>query len=360
MKRKAVSCLLVLAALITMTPTIPTLAAENPDNTIQSTQTTTETGTQNSVVKYDQASAFTVTIPKAITIPSAKTATYDIKVKGDIKKSEKITVTPDATVSMTDTNGKDAVDITITQTVKEFAADDVNATEGISTTGSIDGSNLTAGSWSGTLNFAIDKVATAGNTENKDEIVDPSVGEYTEFTLTKDNYQMAGIERTGNVVIPETFEYDGVNYKVTTIGQNAFNGCTNLTSVTIPEGVTSIGEYAFYYCKNLTSVTIPNSVTSIDNDAFASCHKLTRVTIPNSVTSIGESAFASCIKLTSITIPEGVTSIGYKTFSNCTSLTSVTIPNSVTSIGYKAFDGVRHIYYHGTATGSPWGALAIN
>ena len=83
---------------------------------------------------------------------------YDVKVKGDIKKSEKITVTPDATVSMTDANGKAAVDVTITQAVKDFAADDVNATEGSSTTGSIDGSNLTAGSWSGTLNFAIDKV----------------------------------------------------------------------------------------------------------------------------------------------------------------------------------------------------------
>ena len=67
MKRKAVSCLLVLAAIMTMTPTIPTMAAENPDNTTQSTQTTTEAGTQNSVVKYDQASAFTVTIPNSVT-----------------------------------------------------------------------------------------------------------------------------------------------------------------------------------------------------------------------------------------------------------------------------------------------------
>ena len=60
---------------------------------------------------------------------------------------------------MTDANGKDAVDVTITQAEKEFAADNVNATEGTSTTGSVDGSNLTAGNWSGTLNFAIDKVA---------------------------------------------------------------------------------------------------------------------------------------------------------------------------------------------------------
>jgi len=92
-----------------------------------------------------------------------------------------------------------------------------------------------------------------------------------------------------------------------------FQECTNLTNVTIPNGVTSIGAYAFSSCKSLTSVTIPSSVTSIGDRAFIDCTGLTSVTIPSGVTSIGEAAFANCKSLTSVTF-EGTTNLGSDPF----------------------------------------------
>ena len=138
---------------------------------------------------------------------------------------------------------------------------------------------------------------------------------------------------TGNVTIPSS----NGGYSVTSIGKEAFKGCTGLTSITIPNSVTSIGVSAFQECTRLTSITIPNSVTSIGEKAFLNCSDLNSITIPNSVTSIGESAFQNCF-LNSITIPNSVTEIARKAFNGCTGLTSVTIPNSVTKIGYAAFE----------------------
>ena len=153
---------------------------------------------------------------------------------------------------------------------------------------------------------------------------------------------------------------------VTTIGENAFVWCDNLTSIIIPNSVTSIGNEAFIHCSNLTSITIPNSVTSIGVGAFFGCIRLaefrgkyaskdgrcliidgtihsfapaelTEYTIQNSATSIGEYAFSFAYDLTSVTIPDSITTIGMGAFYSCDNLTSITIPNSVTSIGVGAF-----------------------
>ena len=144
-------------------------------------------------------------------------------------------------------------------------------------------------------------------------------------------------EYTGSITIPESVSYNGINYSVTKIGNGAFQDCSGLTSITIPNNVTSIGSSAFSSCRGLTSVTIPNSVTSIGNNAFSGCSSLTSVNIGNSVTTIGGSAFYNCSGLTSVTIPNSVTSIGSYAFSDCSGLTSITIGNSVTSIGNYAF-----------------------
>lgn len=162
---------------------------------------------------------------------------------------------------------------------------------------------------------------------------------------------------------------------VTSIGYGAFNGCNNLTSITIPASVTSIGKNAFYDCRGLNSVYIPDfsswlnismngkndlfsyvdhlyingievkdmivpdGILSIVDYAFSGCNSLTSLYLPNSVISIGVSAYDSCNGLTSITIPNSVTTIGNEAFANCLNLTSLTIPNSVTSIGDGAFEG---------------------
>ena len=144
---------------------------------------------------------------------------------------------------------------------------------------------------------------------------------------------------SGNIKIPETVTYNNVECNVTTIGNEAFSSCYNLTSITIPNSVTSIGYSAFQDCGGLTSISIPNSVTSIGYSAFYSCSRLTSVTIGNSVTSIDGSTFMFCSALTSVTIGNSVTSIGNSAFYCCELLTSITIPNSVTSIGESAFRG---------------------
>ena len=161
---------------------------------------------------------------------------------------------------------------------------------------------------------------------------------YELITKGKQAKVVAGdTEYRGDIVIPESVEYNGATYNVTIIGDNAFCWCSGLTSVEIPNSVTSIGNYAFCGCSGLTSIEIPNSVTSFGYSAFQSCSGLTSVEIPNSVTSIGSWAFGYCSGLTSIEIPNSVTSIGDYAFSGCSGLTSVEIPNSVTSIGYEAF-----------------------
>ena len=134
---------------------------------------------------------------------------------------------------------------------------------------------------------------------------------------------------------------------VTTIGDQAFEYCSSLTSVTIPSSVTSIGNNAFAGCFRLSRVTIPTSVTSIGDNAFADCSTLIRVTIPSSLSSIGNNAFAGCSNLIRVTIPSSVTTIGSNAFEGCSRLSSVTISPSVTTIGSNAFEGCSSL---GTAT----------
>ena len=123
---------------------------------------------------------------------------------------------------------------------------------------------------------------------------------------------------------------------VTTIGEDAFHYCSNLTSITLSDSVISIEKYAFIGCAGLTSFTIPESVTEIGDDAFHYCYGLKSIIIPDSITSIRSGTFASCSGLISASIGSGVTSIGSYSFQACSGLTSFSIGSGVTSIGIYA------------------------
>ena len=96
-------------------------------------------------------------------------------------------------------------------------------------------------------------------------------GVYYDISGTTATVTSGDNKYSGDIVIPESITYNNSKYSVTSIGNNAFWGCSGLTSVTIPNSVTSIGDKAFYYCRGLTSVTIPNSVTIIRDYAFEVC-----------------------------------------------------------------------------------------
>ena len=156
---------------------------------------------------------------------------------------------------------------------------------------------------------------------------------------------------------------------VTSIHNNAFAGCTALTSVTIGNSVTQIRHYAFAGCTGLKSITVNvanSAYSSIDGILFNKAQtsliafpigKIGAYTIPNSVTSIRIRAFDGCSGLTSVTIPNSVTEIGIQAFNGCSGLTSVTIPNSVTEISAEAFSGcsgLTSVYFMGNAPTTGW------
>ena len=145
---------------------------------------------------------------------------------------------------------------------------------------------------------------------------------------------------------------------MTKISQFAFQNCTGLTSITIPDGVTEIWDYAFTDCTGLTSVTIPASVTFMGEGAFDGCTGLTGVYISDlakwcainfgykSETNplyYAHNLYLNNQLVTELIIPDSVTKISHTAFQNCTVLTSVTIPASVTSIGNYAFQGCTEL-----------------
>ena len=168
--------------------------------------------------------------------------------------------------------------------------------------------------------------------EKSNEPTNPNL----KYEIKGDAVTITGCDKkaSGELIIAAIIE----GKPVTSIGVDAFIGCSNLTSITIPDSVTSIGDYAFNGCSSLTSITIPDGVTSIGDYDFWECSSLTSITIPDGVTSIGYWAFRDCTSLTSITIPNGVTSIGGAAFEYCSRLTAVTFLGDAPKIENDTFE----------------------
>lgn len=204
--------------------------------------------------------------------------------------------------------------------------------------------------------------------ENNDGILPSAVGEeeyagkeeYVEEVSTpglifedKDGYYTVTGYRgeDSEVVIPASFE----GHPVTSIGDGAFEGCTYLTGISIPNGVTAMGERAFSGCTSLVSVAIPNSLKYIHRRTFYGCTSLAGVTLGDRVKHIGIGAFEGCTSLRDITIPNSVTNITVEAFSGCTSLMDINIPRSVARIEGHAFRGCENLTISCEAKRQPTG-----
>lgn len=181
-----------------------------------------------------------------------------------------------------------------------------------------------------------------------------------------------------------------IGNNTSSIGIRAFDNCTSIKSITIPQSITSIDSYAFngcssienvYYegdiskwCNNIyfakyssnplhnganlhirgievSNIEIPSSITCIRPYAFYGCKNISSVIIPQKVTEISEYAFSHCSSLSNIVIPESITEIKNSVFSLCNNLTSIIIPSSIETIGYHAFfncTNLRHVYCKAT------------
>lgn len=166
----------------------------------------------------------------------------------------------------------------------------------------------------------------------------------TEFTVDGVKYRTAGtgvVEVIGvnaevrDLTVPAQVSHEGTTYQVTSVADEAFYW-TELTSLTLPEGIVSIGNHAIKSNENLTAIHLPSTLQTIGENAFAYNRKLTSIVIPSLVTTIPASCFAGCSALADIQLPQGITAIGDGAFYK-TAITTFTLPENCTQLGNNVF-----------------------
>ena len=141
----------------------------------------------------------------------------------------------------------------------------------------------------------------------------------------------------GIITIPSEVEYNGLTYKVTKIGKNAFKDCVSITKVIIPEGVSSIDNQAFSGCQSLNAVNFPETISLFGVSSFEGCESLTTIHIPSKTYKISNSAFKGCTQITEVSIPASVSNIEDDAFTGC-SLTRLVLEDGTKdlTLGYNA------------------------
>ena len=146
-------------------------------------------------------------------------------------------------------------------------------------------------------------------------------------------------EPQGMLRIPDSVCYEGINYKVVSIGACAFMDCNRLTSVDLGNSVEIIGMDAFLNCHSMISVSFGTSLQSIGTSSFYGCSGLTALVFPESLRTISEAAFYGCSGVTTMALPATLDSIASNAFADCSSLESLFVPRSVIFIDSWAFHG---------------------
>ncbi len=186
-------------------------------------------------------------------------------------------------------------------------------------------------------------IIIAGEGETKNNTTTSTIAP-TQKTTIKEVVVSDGVENLGSYSFYNYPAVEEVNLAgatdLETIGDHAFTGCSNLTTVTLPSSVKTIGSYAFYHCTNLNSITIPNGVETIQSYAFKNC-ALETIVLPSTVKTIESYAFDACANLKTIVLNEGLETIGDYAFYNCSALEAINIPSTVTNIGVAAFSNPK-------------------
>lgn len=138
-------------------------------------------------------------------------------------------------------------------------------------------------------------------------------------------------------VIPGGLKYEGKEYPIEKIGENAFQDASVLRVITLPEGLKEIGKEAFYGCDNIEEITIPDTVQKIGTGVFFNCERLKKVTFGNGVDAVSDEMFSNCYELSEVNFPKKLLHIGAESFWGCEKLKQLTLPAEVVNIGSRAF-----------------------